>query len=389
MQSTLLNGTKPSMMIRKTAGERQYGVVESKPDATVTALERILEQLGRLEVRQALCESQLSKQSRTESRNPRRNDSRRPRSELTCFGCGEKGHFVSQCPTNSNANPGNRQVAWGNNQPSNWRAKVWWIQKGLKNYIMESNHRCLRIVVVHLNVIQQFCFQTGNHLPASKILISENYRMTMTLDPMLLKQVNDPVLKRMEFLTQGQVGGIPINFLVDTGAAVTVMSTTTYERIPQNRRPALRQTHTKISGVGWTSVHVAGSAEMTLVFDGIPVDHEVLIVGIAMDAILGQDILLAHQCKLDLCSLTLKLRGRTLSCWTPGETTLACRVLIKGEVTIPSWSKRVIEVDIANAGYLAMNGLIQPTPEVIADKEISSWCLESFLPEFPQSMLGW
>ena len=148
------------------------------------------------------------------------------------------------------------------------------------------------------------------------------------------------------------------------------MSTTTYERIPQNRRPALRQTHTKISGVGGTSVHVAGSAEMTLVFDGIPVDHEVLIVGIAMDAILGQDILLAHQCKLDLCSLTLKLRGRTLSCWTPGETTLACRVLIKGEVTIPSWSERVIEVDIANAGYLAMNGLIQPTPEVIADKEI-------------------
>ena len=142
--------------------------------------------------------------------------------------------------------------------------------------------------------------------------------------------------------TQGQVGGIPINFLLDTGAAVTVMSMTTYERIPQNRRPALRQTHTKISGVGGTSVHVAGSAEMTLVFDGIPVDHEVLIVGIAMDAILGQDILLAHQCKLDLCSLTLKLRERTLSCWTPRETTSACRVLIKGEVTIPSWSERVI-----------------------------------------------
>ena len=189
---------------KKDSRRTAVRVVESKPDATVTALERILEQLGRLEVRQARCESQLSKQSRTESGNPRRNDSRRPRSELTCFECGEKGHFVSQCPTNSNANPGNCQVAWGNDQPSNWRAKVWWIQKGLKNYIMESNHRFLRIVVVHLNVIQQFCFQTGNHLPASKILISEKYRMTMTLDPMLLKQVKDPVLGRMEFLLKGR-----------------------------------------------------------------------------------------------------------------------------------------------------------------------------------------
>ena len=170
--------------------------------------------------------------------------------------------------------------------------------------------------------------------------------------------------------TQGQVEGIPINFLVDTGAAVTVMSSAAYERIPPNRRPALRQTHTTISGVGGTSVDVAGSSEMTLVFDGIPVIHEVIIVGIAMDAILGQDILLSHQCKLDLCNLTLRLKGQTLSCWTPGETALACRVLIKEEVVIPSWSERVIEVDIANSGYLAMNGLVQPSPEVIADKEV-------------------
>ena len=104
----------------------------------------------------------------------------------------------------------------------------------------------------------------------------------------------------------------------------------------------MRQTLTTISGVGGTSVDVAGSSEMTLVFDGIPVIHEVIIVGIAMDAILGQDILLSHQCKLDLCNLTLRLKGHTLSCWTPGETALACRVLIKWEVVIPSWSERVI-----------------------------------------------
>ena len=169
--------------------------------------------------------------------------------------------------------------------------------------------------------------------------------------------------------TQGQVEGIPINFLVDTGAAVTVMSTAAYERIPPNRRPALRQTHTTISGVGGTSVDVAGSSEMTLVFDGIPVIHEVIIVGIAMDAILGQDILLSHQCKLDLCNLTLRLKGQTLSCWTPGETALACRVLINVIMVATAVSGRLrLTVTTAVTGCLrltvrsAVSG--RPNPEV-------------------------
>ena len=54
------------------------------------------------------------------------------------------------------------------------------------------------------------------------------------------------------------------------------MSTTAYEKIPPTRQPALRQNHTTISGVGGKSVDVAGSSEMTLAFDGIPIIHEII-----------------------------------------------------------------------------------------------------------------
>ena len=170
--------------------------------------------------------------------------------------------------------------------------------------------------------------------------------------------------------THGHVEGTLFTFLIDTGAAVTVMSRAAFQRIPQHRQPPIRPTEMKVSGVGGTPLDVAGTAHMTLVFDGIPVVHDVLIVGMTLDAILGQDILLSHQCKLDLRELTLRLKGKNISCWTPGETTISCRVVVKDDVVIPAWSEKLVDVDVANAGYLAADGLVQPSPEVIAGKEI-------------------
>lgn len=170
--------------------------------------------------------------------------------------------------------------------------------------------------------------------------------------------------------TQGQVGGTPVNFLVDTGAACTVISLAVFEKIPIHRRSSLIQTKIKLTGVGGTVLNVVGIAEMTLVFGGVPIVHEVLVVDIPLDAILGQDILLPYQCKLDLSGLTLKLKGTTLSCWVPGDNAITCRVVIKEEVSIPSWSEKMVPVDIINAGFLAAFGFVQPSPEVIVNKEI-------------------
>ena len=169
---------------------------------------------------------------------------------------------------------------------------------------------------------------------------------------------------------QGHVEGTPINFLIDTGATVTVLSFAAFERIPSSRRPALQRTNTKVSGVGGSSLDIAGMAEMTLVFEGVPIIHKVIVIDIQMDAILGQDIMLSHHCRLDLSKLTLGLKGKTLSCWTPGETALSCRVLVKEETVLPPWSEKILPVTVTNAGYLATNGIIQPSPEVITEQEI-------------------
>ena len=185
---------------KKDSKRTTVRAMESRPDTAVAAMEQILEQLERLEARQTQCEDQLLNQPKAGPRNPKNNDYRRSKSNVTCYGCGEKGHYMSNCPQNPKNNYGNRQTSWGNDRPSNWRAEVWWVQKGLKTYTMENNHQCLRIIIVQLSLIQQLCLQTGNHLPVLKILIPGSYMTTMTLDLMLLNPAKNPAPGKIGYL---------------------------------------------------------------------------------------------------------------------------------------------------------------------------------------------
>lgn len=71
--------------------------MEVQPDATTLTLERILSQLDKIETRQ----NQLEQKVQHKSNNNRY----QRRSEKTCYGCGEAGHYIASCPYES----GNRR----------------------------------------------------------------------------------------------------------------------------------------------------------------------------------------------------------------------------------------------------------------------------------------
>ena len=81
---------------KKDSKRTTIQAMESRPDAAVTAMEWILELLEKLEARQTQCENQLLKQSGP--RNPKNNDYPWSKSDVACYGCGEKGHNMSECP---------------------------------------------------------------------------------------------------------------------------------------------------------------------------------------------------------------------------------------------------------------------------------------------------
>ena len=102
----------------KTRESRRTTVraVESKPDASLIAMERILEQLEKLEVRQAQCESQLKNRNKFTRRNGQSNN-------VTCYACGEKGHYKSSCPHQADNGSTNYRPSIGNNYASNEKGR--------------------------------------------------------------------------------------------------------------------------------------------------------------------------------------------------------------------------------------------------------------------------
>ena len=170
--------------------------------------------------------------------------------------------------------------------------------------------------------------------------------------------------------TLGNIGGGPVHFLVDTGASVSIIYPETYQRIPARKRPPLNPVDTSITGVSGASIEISGIADITVVFSGLPIPHPMLVADIPLDAILGQDILLNNQGRIDLANLTLKLRGTSIACWVAGEEKLPCRVVVKEATTIPPWSEKLVPVQIQNAGFIAANGLLQPNPGLIETNEL-------------------
>lgn len=112
---------------RKEVKRAALRAIEPIPDATATALERVMARLEDMEIRQVKSEKQLASKAVHFSQ-----DQRRTRMDRTCYGCGEAGHFIANCPQQPNAYPSNmnrnssykarqngHQTAQGNANPSN------------------------------------------------------------------------------------------------------------------------------------------------------------------------------------------------------------------------------------------------------------------------------
>ena len=170
--------------------------------------------------------------------------------------------------------------------------------------------------------------------------------------------------------TLRQIHGVPTKFLVDTGAAVSILSRKTYLKIPQNKRPTCQETDIVVRGVSGNPLALTGVAKIPVVFQSELFVHDFLIAEIPLDAILGQDMLMKNQGRLDLGRMILRMKGTDLSCWTQGEEHISCRVIVQEKTKIPYGAEKIVPISISNAGALTEVGFVQPSPEVIESKQV-------------------
>ncbi|CAG2213721.1 unnamed protein product [Mytilus edulis] len=105
------------------------------------------------------------------------------------------------------------------------------------------------------------------------------------------------------------INGIPAKFLIDTGATVSLVSDTLFEKLKSRDRPSVRQVTQEIIAANGESLKIIGKALFSLKLGSFHTVIEGVIAGLSVEGILGLDFLQTNGCKVDLGKKTVQVTG--------------------------------------------------------------------------------
>ena len=107
------------------------------------------------------------------------------------------------------------------------------------------------------------------------------------------------VLSQSDYVIQGQVNGVSINILVDTGAATTVLSARAWEKIGLSTR--LTPTPKKLVGVQGNPLQLLRATRISIMLQEQEFTTDFTVAdALTTDLILGRDFLKAQQCTIQM-----------------------------------------------------------------------------------------
>ncbi|CAC5403728.1 unnamed protein product [Mytilus coruscus] len=98
---------------------------------------------------------------------------------------------------------------------------------------------------------------------------------------------------------------VPVKFVVDTGATLTVVSSRVYDLIPDLCRPHLSETRSQIKSVCDKYLSLRGTGSFTLDFGKGKFTSEAVVTDLQVDGILGLDFMKKNKCLIDVSTKLL------------------------------------------------------------------------------------
>ena len=133
-----------------------------------------------------------------------------------------------------------------------------------------------------------------------------------------------------------------MDWLIDTGCSVTILSADTYYRIPVHKRPKLYKSVQRLGQADGTPLEVIG--EIDVAFNIGPQRHRsrVVVANCLTGGLLGMNFLRDSGACLDLQRGTVKLCGKEVPTFRKDEET-CCRVTVAETVTIKAGHRVIVE----------------------------------------------
>lgn len=140
---------------------------------------------------------------------------------------------------------------------------------------------------------------------------------------------------------EGTIEGEKVNILIDTGATISLLSTSVYQSLA--KPPKLSKSCIPLATVSGSKLASRGSAKCSVWIGDTKRAQYFVVADIRSDAILGLDFLRHHGCAIDLSASTIRLGGKTFRCHTVGCLGI-CRVALDKTITIPESSEVIVSV---------------------------------------------
>ena len=186
-------------------------------------------------------------------------------------------------------------------------------------------------------VVCRKCYQEGHY---ARGCASQPLPPTSQRDPGSVSLL--PVTHSYHLL--GSVNGIPATFVVDTGASITVVDKTVWDKVNCENCSLELWTGCRLVGVEGTPLRAYGMSTVELQFAGEIFQCPVLVAGsLTSEAILGLDFLEANNCTLEMCGRKLVFPERDITVSlcdssSSGSDLVQARVTLDETLTIPPFS---------------------------------------------------
>lgn len=141
------------------------------------------------------------------------------------------------------------------------------------------------------------------------------------------------------------LNGLSIDFLIDSGSTSNIISSKTYELLPENSKPELARSDLVLQGV---QLQTLGIAAFEITFKDQKEQQTAIICDIELPAILGQDFLIRNVDRIDYRKMEMKVGNSLLPCWVNGEAEAVCAVHVTEFTTIPPLTGKLVSVSIPN-----------------------------------------
>ena len=154
------------------------------------------------------------------------------------------------------------------------------------------------------------CYKCGSteHLRRDCPRIQRNQHVDKAVETRPHCSRDDESADDTELYVSMLVNGMPTRFLVDTGATVSLLSRTAYDRMDK-----AHETSTGVDGevvsTNGTLVKVLGQTSVQLKIADEALTQDLIIADIHEDGILGMDFLLKHKCIINLQTRAISIPG--------------------------------------------------------------------------------